>query len=61
VRALVNRNALDQKKICSHEQQDVQNELGLSGGSVSRILLQDSSIDAHSIGVSFEYYCRVPA
>lgn len=47
-------------RISSQELEEVQNKVGLYGGSVSRILMEDYNIDADSIGASLEYYYRVP-
>jgi type II secretory ATPase GspE/PulE/Tfp pilus assembly ATPase PilB-like protein len=51
---------VQKNKISSQELEEVQNKVGLYGGSVSRILMEDFSIDADSIGASLEFYYRVP-
>ena len=51
---------VQKNRISSQELEDVQNKVGLYGGSVARILMEDFSIDADSIGASLEYYYRVP-
>ncbi len=51
---------VQKNKISSQELEDVQNKVGLYGGSVSRILMEDFGIDADTIGASLKYYYRVP-
>lgn len=47
-------------KISSVELEDVSNKASLYGGSVSRVLMEEYSIEADMIGKSLEYYYRVP-
>ena len=51
---------VQKNKISSQELEEVQNKVGLYGGSVSRILMEDYSIEADAIGASLEFYYRVP-
>jgi hypothetical protein len=50
---------VQKNNISSQDLEDVQNKVGLYGGSVSRILMEDFGIDADTIGASLEYYYRV--
>lgn len=51
---------VQKSKISSVELADVQNKVGLYGGSVTRNLMDEYNIDADLIGKSLEYYYRVP-
>lgn len=51
---------VQKSKISSVELEDVQNKVGLYGGSVTRSLMDEYNIDADLIGKSLEYYYRVP-
>lgn len=51
---------VQKSKISSVELEDVQNKVGLYGGSVTRTLMDEYSIEADLIGKSLEYYYRVP-
>ena len=51
---------VQKSKISSFELEDVQNKVGLYGGSVTRSLMEEYNIDADLIGKSLEYYYRVP-
>jgi type II secretory ATPase GspE/PulE/Tfp pilus assembly ATPase PilB-like protein len=51
---------VQKSKISSVELEDVQNKVGLYGGSVTRSLMEEYNIDADLIGKSLEYYYRVP-
>ncbi|MFT4672481.1 MAG: type II secretory ATPase GspE/PulE/Tfp pilus assembly ATPase PilB-like protein [Pseudohongiellaceae bacterium] len=51
---------VQKSKISSVELEDVQNKVGLYGGSVTRNLMDEYNIDADLIGKSLEYYYRVP-
>lgn len=51
---------VQQKRISSNELEEVQKSATLYGGSVTRMLMDDFSIDADEIGRSLEYYYRVP-
>ena len=51
---------VQKNKISSVELEDVQNKVGLYGGSVTRSLMEEYNIDADLIGKSLEYYYRVP-
>jgi type II secretory ATPase GspE/PulE/Tfp pilus assembly ATPase PilB-like protein len=51
---------VQKSQISSVELEDVQNKVGLYGGSVTRSLMEEHNIDADLIGKSLEYYYRVP-
>ncbi|MFK7863005.1 MAG: GspE/PulE family protein [Pseudohongiellaceae bacterium] len=51
---------VQKSKISSVELEDVQNKVGLYGGSVTRTLMDEYNIDADLIGKSLEFYYRVP-
>lgn len=51
---------VQKSKISSVELEDVQNKVGLYGGSVTRNLMDEYNIEADLIGKSLEYYYRVP-
>ncbi|MDP2140093.1 MAG: GspE/PulE family protein [Gammaproteobacteria bacterium] len=51
---------VQKNKITSKELDEVQRKVALYGGTVSRVLIEDHGIDADSIGMSLEYYYRVP-
>ena len=46
--------------ISSAELEDLKNKVSLYGGSTSRALMEEYSIEADTIGKSLEYYYRVP-
>ncbi len=51
---------VQKNKISSVELADIQNKVGLYGGSVTRTLMEEFNVEADLIGKSLEYYYRVP-
>ena len=51
---------VQKSKISGVELAEMQNNVALYGGSVTRSLMEEFNIEADDIGKSLEHYCRVP-
>lgn len=51
---------MQKNKISSKDLDEVQRKIGLYGGSIARLLIEDYGLDADTIGTSLEYHYRVP-
>ncbi|MDX1490647.1 MAG: GspE/PulE family protein [Pseudohongiellaceae bacterium] len=51
---------IQKKKLSSKDLDEVQRKVGLYGGTIPKMLMEDYDIDADTIGKSLEYYYRVP-